>query len=379
MAVRRTTRRVLRRALWSLAIGLVLTPLVAWVIALSVPTQKVPGAEVFLDWMYLDGARQEIVGDNDYGAQRAPFRSPNTWQALPDAYAASRWRVAYDDDGGTLLATLWARPRWGSHVALRSVDPHTPPLLEYGVTADGQRVVDRFAMPEDTTPTPETRIDVTRIAPKVNKSWMFAGDGQPSDAAPGWLPAPTRDLPAPGEPIDPSTWPDYVSYHAAFGWPWPAMRLSARQPWAQQPGESLESFSFRLAHVPLDHAAFTLSEPDFGHTFFLPITNNVRPPIPLGPAPLGCALNTLTYAAMILIPWELAGWHVRRRRRRNNRCPFCAHSLAGLPAHAPCPECGTAPKSGVETPQASPRSETDPNEPSAQAVGPGVPRSDVDA
>ena len=71
--------------------------------------------------------------------------------------------------------------------------------------------------------------------------------------------------------------------------------------------------------------------------------------LPLRPLPLGFAINTLFYAALILIPWELAGWGVRARRRRRALCPRCAHSLAGLPTNAPCPECGTPPKHGTKT------------------------------
>ena len=79
---------------------------------------------------------------------------------------------------------------------------------------------------------------------------------------------------------------------------------------------------------------------------FLSVRNHS---IPLRPLPLGFAINTLFYAALILIPWELAGWGVRARRRRRALCPRCAHSLAGLPDHAPCPECGTPRKHGTKT------------------------------
>ncbi|MFG0305864.1 MAG: hypothetical protein ACF8Q5_06585 [Phycisphaerales bacterium JB040] len=120
------------------------------------------------------------------------------------------------------------------------------------------------------------------------------------------------------------------------------------------PLESLARFSTATGGLEDDYFAFKSP--------ILDITGS-RIKLPLRPLPLGFAINTLFYAALILIPWELAGWGVRARRRRRALCPRCAHSLAGLPAHAPCPECGTAPKGGVETPQASPRSETDPNEP----------------
>lgn len=68
------------------------------------------------------------------------------------------------------------------------------------------------------------------------------------------------------------------------------------------------------------------------------------PYLPLRPLPLGFAVNTLFYAALILLPWEGFGWARRARRRRRGLCTKCAHSLEGLPADAPCPECGTAPK-----------------------------------
>ena len=35
-----------------------------------------------------------------------------------------------------------------------------------------------------------------------------------------------------------------------------------------------------------------------------------------------------------------AGWVRQFRRRRRNGCPRCGYELTGLPAAAPCPECG---------------------------------------
>ncbi len=66
----------------------------------------------------------------------------------------------------------------------------------------------------------------------------------------------------------------------------------------------------------------------------------LNPPIPLLPIPLGFAVNTLFYAAILFIPFTSLGVLKRRRRVRKDLCPRCAYDLAGLTL---CPECGLTP------------------------------------
>ena len=70
--------------------------------------------------------------------------------------------------------------------------------------------------------------------------------------------------------------------------------------------------------------------------------NGVAWRLPMRPLPLGFAINTFFYAAILALP--LSFFPIRRRlRARRGRCPKCGYDLAGLavadPA-APCPECG---------------------------------------
>ncbi|MBY0261417.1 MAG: hypothetical protein K2Q20_03695 [Phycisphaerales bacterium] len=55
--------------------------------------------------------------------------------------------------------------------------------------------------------------------------------------------------------------------------------------------------------------------------------------------PLWIPTAACTFAAAAL--WRIDTLH--RRRLRTNRCPACTYDRAGLPAAAPCPECGAAP------------------------------------
>jgi len=63
------------------------------------------------------------------------------------------------------------------------------------------------------------------------------------------------------------------------------------------------------------------------------------------------ALNPIVmYTVPLWIPLTLCGvpsaiaWraHLRRRRRGPASCPSCGYDLRGLPASAPCPECGAS-------------------------------------
>jgi hypothetical protein len=66
--------------------------------------------------------------------------------------------------------------------------------------------------------------------------------------------------------------------------------------------------------------------------------------LPLFPLWPGFALNTIFYAALAWILWQIPLALRRHRRRRAGRCTRCNYDLKGLPPGSPCPECGTKPK-----------------------------------
>jgi hypothetical protein len=54
-------------------------------------------------------------------------------------------------------------------------------------------------------------------------------------------------------------------------------------------------------------------------------------------------LNTLFWFGLIYLPPSAWIWIRQRRRRKLNLCLACGYALAGVPANAPCPECGKLP------------------------------------
>lgn len=51
-------------------------------------------------------------------------------------------------------------------------------------------------------------------------------------------------------------------------------------------------------------------------------------------------MNTSIFAGSTIVLFAGVLWTVRAVRRRRGRCAGCGYDLAGLPPHAPCPECG---------------------------------------
>jgi hypothetical protein len=62
--------------------------------------------------------------------------------------------------------------------------------------------------------------------------------------------------------------------------------------------------------------------------------------------PLGFALNTLFYAAVLLGTVEGVAFARRRVRRGKGRCPSCGYDRAGLAEGSACPECGAGAAGG---------------------------------
>ncbi len=64
--------------------------------------------------------------------------------------------------------------------------------------------------------------------------------------------------------------------------------------------------------------------------------------IPIRPLPLGFALNTLLYGALMFSLMLALGVLRRWRRKRKGLCAWCRYDRAGLATATACPECGVA-------------------------------------
>ena len=111
-----------------------------------------------------------------------------------------------------------------------------------------------------------------------------------------------------------------MAWYHQTGWPMPAMSCEVH--WQRQIANSNITYTVSGgAQLPRDA--------DF----------NPRA-LPLKPIWGGLAADTGIFAGA----WLLAAAGLRalraRWRARRDRCPQCGYSLAGLPAAAPCPECG---------------------------------------
>lgn len=114
---------------------------------------------------------------------------------------------------------------------------------------------------------------------------------------------------------------DWTRAVTGFGWPMRALYWR----WEQDhgPGGAL-----RLE--------YTLDTP----SWLVEIVGGKRS-LPLRIQPLGFAVNTLVAAAFWFALWHAGARTLRALRRKPGHCK-CGYLLTGLPAAAPCPECGRA-------------------------------------
>lgn len=185
-----------------------------------------------------------------------------------------------------------------------SVGTRTPAV--YGI---------KWASLQGMSPDPETwhftRADMPLILEAL-EGFPGARDDPRAPAWPRWLP-----------PVDADADDRLVTWGArAAGWPMLCLRSISRAS-ASDPGLT---WSWSLAVRPA--GAYSLvRDPAMGS-------------IPLLPEPLGFASNTALYGAAWFVIVTAFSASRRVIRRRRGLCPRCAYTLKGLPADAPCPECG---------------------------------------
>jgi hypothetical protein len=139
-------------------------------------------------------------------------------------------------------------------------------------------------------------------------------------------------------------WPDadHAEYRTvdAFGWPCRALARIKDSRYRVLPDNGSAKEQEQTSwEVPLKR----LSGRDFcGRTF-------VDPRFPICPLWRGMLVDAVLYGAafyvVVLLPLRGLLWIVLpsargRRRLRRGECPKCRYELRGLPAGAPCPECG---------------------------------------
>jgi len=120
-------------------------------------------------------------------------------------------------------------------------------------------------------------------------------------------------------------WPLHGWQGEAYGWPWRGLYNMYRTDENDPRRLPYLAIGIRLPGIRTD--------PNTGE--------RMERALPIVPSPMGLADIALWSAVAGAVLW--VGLRTRgMRRRRRGLCERCAHNRAGIPASAPCPECGAA-------------------------------------
>ncbi len=114
---------------------------------------------------------------------------------------------------------------------------------------------------------------------------------------------------------------EYI-FQMAFGWPLPSLAVEYEL-------SDSESTLQVNGGIPTGQSL----RPSLG----APLLKEMLPYLPLWP---GLVANMVFYAVLLRIPFLVARWTIRFRRRRMGLCKTCGYDLRGAP-HDVCPECGS--------------------------------------
>jgi hypothetical protein len=136
---------------------------------------------------------------------------------------------------------------------------------------------------------------------------------------------------------------DLLFYEEFNGIPSPSQQFTVKRERAGWPFLALEGLAMSAVGDP-DTLRYALPFPDRIGRSRVPGPFGIDGLVPLKPVP-GFALDTLMYALALFVLIHGTRWTFRAVRLRRNSCPACGYARTGLPAGAPCPECGTVPAS----------------------------------
>ena len=241
--------------------------------------------------------------------------------------------------GGVLMTWLVA---WLAYLAHRT----QPPWRQFTGMFEGWLGNDHGRMPQCRLPSPNGEVSIWWFGGvgyecvQVTPSW---GSGVPHPLPADWFeyyhfptevpaqeaalyPGSTCRLPSWAIIPGPNTSARVAETHAA-GWPMLALKYLSEQDVVMGPTGS----PLRVTYT----SEWGLSVSRWFRTW-----NNEC--LPLRPMPLGFAVDTLLFAALM---WASVrgdrAWRLSRRRRRG-RCANCNYDRTGLAPGAVCPECGAA-------------------------------------